>query len=212
MAEAVKLPANRRATRGSLAARRQRRGGEVPAVIYGHKEETISLSLSAHDIGNAIRHGVRVVNVQVDGKNEQALIRDVQWDHLGKEILHVDFERVSADERIVVTVPLELRGTAPGIAAGGVIDQPMHTLSVECLAISLPQSIRVSIGELQIGSVVHVKDLVLPPDVKSMADPDAVVLQVKAKEVEAEAVPAAEPGSAEPEVITRKVATEETEE
>ena len=80
-------------------------------------------------------HGVRVVDIDAGNKLEKALIRDVQWDHLGKALLHVDFARVSADERVEVTVPLEIRGTAAGIAQGGVIDQPIHTLQIECLAV-----------------------------------------------------------------------------
>jgi len=213
MAESVLLVAQKREERGSQAARRLRRQGLIPAVVYGHKEATLSLSLSAEEVENAIRHGVRVVDLQAGGKEEKALIRDVQWDHLGKEILHVDFTRVAVDERIIVTVPLELRGTAPGVTAGGVLDQPIHTLSVECLAISIPDSIRVPIGELQIDGVIHVRDLVLPPGVKAMADPDAIVVHVtqKMEEPEAAAAPVEVPEQAEPEVIGRPAKTEEEE-
>jgi len=137
----------------------------------------------------------------------------VQWDHLGKELLHVDFARVAADERIVLTVPLEIRGTAPGVTAGGQLDQPLHTLSVECLAISVPDHIRVNIGEMQIGSAIHVKELVLPEGIKAMADPEAIVVQVRAPIAEAEASVAAPTvgESTEPEVIGRRVAAEEAE-
>jgi large subunit ribosomal protein L25 len=213
MAETMSLAAQPRKGRGSQAARKLRRQGNVPAVVYGHKEATVPVALSLEELGNVLRHGVRVVDLRVDGKTEKALIREIQWDHLGKHVLHVDFARVAADERVVVTVPLELRGTAPGVTAGGMLDQPIHTLSVECLAVSLPDSIRVNIGELQIGSVVHVRDLVLPEGVKAMVDADAVVVQVRAPE--AEAAPAAAPEAAaqqaEPEVIGRQKAEEEGE-
>jgi large subunit ribosomal protein L25 len=184
----------------------------IPAVLYGHKEETLSITLPAEDLVKAIRHGIRVVDIKAGGKEGKAFIREVQWDHLGKEILHVDFTRVSLDERIVVTVPLELRGTAPGVTAGGLLDQPIHTLSVECLAISIPESIRVNIGELQLDGSIYVRDLVLPEGVKAMSDPDAIVVHVTvpAAEPEAAAAPPAE-GAAEPEVIGRQKA-EETEE
>src|SRR5262249_32296375 len=152
----------------------------VPAVLYGHKEETLSLSLPLEDLVKAIRHGARVVDLQANGNTEKALIREVQWDHLGKDVLHVDFARVAADERIVVPVRIEIRGTAPGVTAGGRLDQPLHTIEVECLALSVPESIRVNIGELQIGDSIHVRDLTLPPDVKAKADPDAVVVHVTA--------------------------------
>jgi large subunit ribosomal protein L25 len=210
MAESLKLETQPRQGRGSQAARRLRRQGLVPAVVYGHKEETLAIALPLDELQKAIRHGVRIVDLKTDGKEQKAFIKDVQWDYLGKELLHVDFARVSLDERIVVTVPLELRGTAPGVAAGGVLDQPIHALSVECLAISIPGSIRVNIGELQVGASLYVRDLVLPEGVKAMSDPDAVVVHVTTPVVEPEAAAAAAaPESAEPEVIGRQKAEEE---
>jgi large subunit ribosomal protein L25 len=187
-----------------------RRKGLVPAVLYGHKEETLSIALPADEVAKAIRHGVRVVDLQAGGKEEKAFIRDVQWDHLGKELLHVDFTRVALDERIVVTVPLELRGTAPGVTAGGLLDQPIHTLSIECLAISIPESIRVNIGELQIEGSIFVRDLALPPGVKAMSDPDAIVVHITKPIAEPEptVAPPVE-GAAEPEVIGRQKTEEE---
>lgn len=213
MAEAIVFVTQPRDTRGSQKAKQMRRKGLVPAVVYGHKEETLSITLPTDDLVKAIRHGVRVVDLKTDGNLQKALIREVQWDHLGKELLHVDFARVSEDERVVVAVPVELKGTAPGIAAGGVIDQPIHSLSIECLVVAVPDSIKVNVGELQLGAAIHVKELVLPPGVKAMADPDAVVVHVTLKQLEAEA-PAAAPlaaEAAEPEVIGRKVAEEEEE-
>jgi large subunit ribosomal protein L25 len=217
MAESVVLAAKPRQADGSRTARNMRRKGQAPGILYGHKEEVIPVTLVLEDLEKAIRHGARVVELDLNGKKEQALIHEVQWDHLGQELLHVDFKRVSRDERVVVNVRLELRGTAPGVTAGGVLDQPLHSLSVEALAISLPESIRVNIGELQIDSVLHARDIVLPQDVKLMTDPDAVVVQVKPPVVEAEA-PAAAPvegaaaATAEPEVITRRVTEEKEEE
>ncbi len=214
MAEAIVFGTKPRQVYGSREARRLRRNGLLPAVLYGHGEETISVTLSREEVEKAIRHGVRVVDIDAGNKVEKALIRDVQWDHLGKALLHVDFARVSADERVEVTVPLEIRGTAPGIAQGGVIDQPIHTLQIECLAISIPESIRVNVGELQLEQALHIRDVVLPPGVKALGDPDAIVVQVKLKEVEPEAVvaPAEVAEQAEPEVIGRQKAAEEPEE
>jgi len=216
MAEAVLLMTKSRKDYGKMNARRLRRQGLVPGVIYGHKEATLSVSLQNDDIKRAVRHGVRVVDIQAEGKVEKALIKEVQWDHLGLEILHVDFARVAADERVEVNVRVELRGTAAGIATGGVIDQPIHLLPVECLAIAVPDSIRVNVSALQLGEAIHVKELVLPDGVKSLSDPDAVVVQVIAKLVEPEAAPAPVEGvvaeQAEPEVIRRERPVEEEEE
>jgi large subunit ribosomal protein L25 len=215
MADAVVLESQARKPHGSGEARRMRRKGIVPGVLYGHKEETLSISLNGEDLEKIIRHGVRVVDLKAGGKVEKALIRAVQWDHLGKELLHVDFTRVALDERVVITVPLQIRGTAIGVTTGGgVLDQPMHTLSIECLAISVPDSIRVNVAELQLGQAIHVKELVLPEGVKAMADGDAVVVHVTLKQIEevAPAPAAATAEAAEPEVITRAKPVAEEEE
>jgi large subunit ribosomal protein L25 len=213
MAESLVLETKPRQGSGTLVARRLRRQGLVPAVIYGHKKETVPVALNGEELTNAIRHGARVVDLKSEAGTEHALIQDLQWDHLGKDILHVDFRRVDINERVEVPVPIELRGIAPGVTAGGILDQPLHTLTVECPVNAVPDSIRVAIGELQIEQAIHVRDLNLPPEVKVLDDPDAIVVHVRPPQVEAEAAaaaPAAE--QAEPEVIGRKVAEEEAEE
>jgi large subunit ribosomal protein L25 len=215
MAEFVEMVTQPRDTSGSQKARQLRRKGLVPAVVYGHKKATVSISLPTEELEKAIRHGARVLDLRTGNDVQKALIKEIQWDHLGKELLHVDFARVAADERVVVTVPVEVKGVAPGIAAGGVLDQPIHVLSVECLAIAVPDSIRVNVGELQLDAAIYVRDLMLPPGVKAMTDPDAIVVHVTAKQIEPEAAPAAAAApvaeTAEPEVIGRKAAPEEEE-
>lgn len=212
MAEIITFETKKRSDFGTQSAKKLRRQGQVPVVLYGHKEETLTLTLPTVALEHAIRHGARVVDLKTDGNMQKALIREVQWDCLGKELLHVDFYRVSADERVVVSVPIEIRGTAPGIAGGGVLDQPLHSLSVECLAIAVPNSIRVNVGEMLLGSIIHIREVVLPEGVKAMQDPDAIVVQVVAKQTE-EVTPAAgaplEVGPAEPERIGRVRAEEE---
>lgn len=213
MVESEVLDAQERKPHGSADARRLRRKGFIPAVLYGHKEATVPLTISRDDLARVMRHGSRVVDLQAGGKTEKALIKEVQWDHLGHDVLHVDFNRVSADERITVEVRIEMRGIAPGVTAGGLLNQPLHTLEVECLAISVPESIRVNIGELQIGGAIHVRELTLPEGVKALADPEAIVVQVAAPAAEAAepAVPG-EATSAEPEIIGRVKGEEEGEE
>jgi large subunit ribosomal protein L25 len=212
MAESVQLAAQPRDSYGSQSARRLRRQGKLPAVVYGHKEATVSVTVPQEEFESALRHGARVFDLDLNGNVERTLIQDVQWDHLGKEVLHADFRRVSKDERVVVTVPIHVRGQAPGAKAGGVLDQPLHTIQVECLVTEVPEHIRVNVGELQIDGVIHVRDLQLPPDVKAMADPDLVVVHVTAPVVAP--APAAAPAAevAEPEVIGRAKAAEEGEE
>jgi len=213
MAQTVEIVAQDRKAYGSRAARRLRKAGQVPGVIYGHKEATVSVAVSGAELNSAIRHGARIIDLKQGDAVQRALIKDLQWDPLGHDILHVDFTRISKDEKLVLPVRVELRGTAPGVTGGGVLSQSLHELTVECLPDSIPSSIRVNIGTLQIGDVIHVKELTLPPGVAVKDDPDAVVVQIMAPMVEAEAptaVPAAE--SAEPEVIGRPKAEEVAEE
>lgn len=209
MAETTVLEAKARSKHGSHFAEKLRKQGQVPAILYGHKLDTVSLALNRDELSKAVRKGVRVLDLKTDDGTQKALINDIQWDHLGMEVLHVDFKRVDINERIAVNVPIELRGNAPGVTGGGVLDQPLHALHVECLAISIPQSIRVSIGELQIGSAIHVRDLHLPEGVKPLDEADAVVVLVKLPTAEAEAAAAPTGETAEPEVIGRKAGEEE---
>ncbi len=212
MAESVVLPIEKREGRGTRLARKLRTQGRVPGVIYGHKEETVSVSVAADALMSAVRHGARVVDLRTDSGLQKAQIAELQWDHLGMELLHVDFRRVAKDERIHVTIPVELKGIAPGVSGGGILDQPIHTLAIECAADSVPESIRVNINELQLGAAIHVRELHLPPGVQALADPDAIVVHVTAPQVVPEAAPAPGAEQAEPEVIGRKAAAEEGEE
>lgn len=208
MAETAVLQTKKREGRGTRTAGKLRKTGQVPAILYGHKEATVSLALEHKQLLEAIRHGVRVVEITTEKGAENAQIVEVQWDHLGKEVLHVDLKRVDKDERIHVHVTVELKGLAPGVTAGGQLDQPMHRLHVECPALAVPDNVRVVINDLQLGQAVHVKDLKLPEGVKALDDPDAIVVHVILKQAEdGSTVEAA--GSVEPEVITRKKTDEE---
>jgi large subunit ribosomal protein L25 len=214
MAETLVLTTKPRGGKGSREAQRLRKQGLVPAVIYGHKEAPESVAVSREELVSAVRHHAHTLEVQTDGKKQTVLIQDVQYDHLGKDILHLDLLRVSATDKIHATVPVELRGTPVGIKGGGVLIQPLHDLHVECLVSARPDSIRVKIDELQLGQAIHVRELQLPEGVKVLNEPDAVVVQIKLPSAQAEVAPIAPvEGAAEPEVITKKKEKdEETEE
>lgn len=200
---------------GSAEARRLRRAGRVPAVVYGHKEANEDVSVSHDDFWRVIRQNQRVVDLATKGATPQkCLVRDVQWDVLGKEVVHVDFERVSADERIHLTIPIRLKGNAPGIGSGSVLSHHLHELEVECPASAIPDVITVNIGGLQLGQAIHVKELQLPEGVKALSDADEVVVAIVAQQAQpVEPLTPTEPGATEPEVITaRKPAEGEGEE
>jgi large subunit ribosomal protein L25 len=207
MADTVKLMTEQRTGQGSRDAARLRKAGRVPAVVYGHKQTPAAITVSREELESALRHHARTLDLQIDGKNETVLIQEVQHDHLGTGLVHVDFRRISRDERVRTVVEIELRGTAPGATGGGVLDQPLHQIHVECPAMAIPDSIRVKIDSLLLGMAIHVKELELPPDVKALDDPDLVVVQIKQAQVPVAVTPTALPAegaAAEPEVITKK--------
>src|SRR4051794_10058652 len=212
MAQNVSLTAQPRTGSGSRAAGKLRKQGLVPAIVYGHKEANVSCAVSAEDLDRAIRvlHA-RVLDLQLDGKKETVLIRELQWDHLGRTMLHVDFARVSATDRVKVTVPVELRN-APKQTGGGVLDQPLHTLHVECSPTQIPEAIRLDITNLTLGAPIHVSDLQLPEGVKVLESPELVVVQLKLPGAEPTVgTTPTEPGAG-PEIIKKEKKAEDAEE
>jgi large subunit ribosomal protein L25 len=211
--EIVKLEAKTRKAAGSRAARRLRKAGELPAIVYGHQQEPEPVLVNAHALGQLLERGTHLVDLQLEGKSQPALIKDVQFAYLGTEPVHVDFVRVARDERVTVKVPLEYKGTPVGINEGGVLEHDMVDVEIECLATEIPDSIRVSIADLRLGQSLHVKDLELPANVTAKTSPDAIVCSVRAKKEEAEvAAPAEGEAAAQPEIITRKREEEGAEE
>ena len=195
---------------GKRNNRRLRDSGYVPAVLYGHKKEVKSLILAAEELDAAVRHGNRFVALS-GGVSENAFIKDVQWNTWGTEILHVDFARVSAHEKVHVTVAIELRGESPGTKDGGVVKHALHTIELECEAASVPEKISVNINHLDFGKIFHVSDLELPKGVKALTDATAPVVSCMAPVEVSEEDESANAGGEEPEVIGRKKTEEEEE-
>ncbi|MFO0798198.1 MAG: 50S ribosomal protein L25 [Gemmataceae bacterium] len=203
MAETATLKAEPRTGSGSRHADKLRKSGRIPAIVYGHKEANVAVSVAADELDRLIRvQHARVLNLEVGGKTETVLVRDLQWDHLGRHMLHVDFARVSASDKVRVTIPVELRNS-PKQTGGGVLDQPLHTLHIECSPTAIPDSIRIDITGLTLGAPIHVRELALPAGVTVLEAPEAVVVQLKLPGAEAAAAPAAEPGAG-PEVIKKE--------
>lgn len=203
------IAASQRAKRGSAEARRLRRASQIPAVVYGHKEANEDIAISHDDFWTVIRYNQRIIDVEVKGgKPQKCLVRDVQWDVLGKEVVHVDFERVSADERIHLNVPVKLKGT-PIIPPGSVLNFHLHELEIECSVINIPESIVVNVADLKLGQAIHVKELQLPEGVKALSDPDETVIAIIQHVEKVEATPLEGAAVVEPEVLTARKPTEE---
>ena len=199
------LNASKRTETGKRRMRRLRQAGSIPAVLYGHGEETVAISVPSEEIDAAIRHGSQLVDLTGD-LNESALISDVQWDTFGMHPLHIDFTRVSKTEKVNVTVQLELRGVAPGTKEGGVVTQSLHELEINCPAIAIPENIEVNINHLELEGVIHASELTLPEGATLLVPEDQVVAQCitpTAEPEEGEEEAAAAEG-AEPEVIGKK--------
>src|SRR3954466_5185425 len=164
---------------GSRANKRLRDAGFVPGVIYGHKEDVVPVTLPKIELVKHLNHGAHLFALALDGKNENVLVKDVQYDHLGIEVLHVDFARVDLNERVEVTVPLLLKGDPKGEAEGGVLQQVVADLEIECLVRQIPAQIRHNVSAMGLNDVLHVKDLQLPSGVRATQDPDLMVATVK---------------------------------
>jgi large subunit ribosomal protein L25 len=212
MNQTSSLEAKIREQKGSKTAARVRKEGRIPAIVYGHKEEPISVSLDAHDFVETLHHGHRLLDVKIGPDTQKLLVKDVQYDYLGRQIIHVDLMRVDVTEIIQVTVPIELKGVAQGTHEGGIVEEHADHIDVKCLAVNIPESLIVSIKELTVDGSIYARDIKLPDGVTLASPADMLIvachLPIAAKtteEVETEA-PAA------PEVITKGKAEEEKEE
>ena len=210
MAETLQVEA--RKSRGKRNAKRLRAGGKVPAVLYGHGEKTVSLAVPAEQLTAAVRHGSRVVDLK-GAVSDSALVRELQYDTFGLEILHVDFTRVSADERVHVKVRLEVRGQAAGLKEGGIIEHLIHEVEIECPVAAIPDMIFINVAALKLDESMTVGQATLPEGAKIVSGADEIAVQcLKPLETEEEAA-AAPPGAegVEPELIRKEKPAEEEE-
>jgi large subunit ribosomal protein L25 len=191
---------------------RLRRSGRLPAILYGHGEEPVSLALAADQVEASLRHGAKVVDLDGDATGK-ALLQDVQWDTFGHQVLHVDLLRVVAGEKVTVEVPIELRGESPGVREGGIIEQPIHSIEIEVPLDVVPEKLHLSIKNLKIGDYLTAKDIIdLPPGATVLSDEEELIVQCVMPLAEEEEAAAAEEGAAaEPEVISKGKAEEEEE-
>jgi len=211
MAKQVKLKVEPRMSVGRSAVRKLKARGVIPAIIYGGKDKPQPLQVSARDINAMMSHasGENVlVELEVAGEksNRTALVQEVQHSPVSGDILHIDFHAISMDETIQAEVPLEPTGIPNGVKNfGGLLEQSLRMLTIECLPRDLPDRITVDVSQLNIGDSIHVRQIQLPSGVTSKVPPDLTAFSVLAPTVEEEPVVAeAEAAAAGPEVITEK--------
>ena len=199
MSAPVALTAEKRSALGSRANVRLRKQGTVPAVVYGHHKDTLPVQLNTKEFTKLIAHGTHLFNLSFDGHSESVLLKDVQWDTFGKELLHVDFARVDLNERVTVTVGIELKGDPIGEKDGGVLQQILNELELDVVVTEIPDVITVDVSGLKKDDEIRVSDLKLGGSIKILTDEDQLIAKVE--ELEEIADDTAEEGSAEPEVI-----------
>ena len=176
MEKALLLKAEIREQTGSKHAVNVRKQGRIPAIVYGHKKEPVAVSLDEHNFVEGLHHGHRLLDVQLGKKKEKMLVKDLQYDHLGKNIIHADLIRVDVSETVKVTVPIELKGMAQGTHEGGIIEEHTDRLEVECKVTDIPESIIVSIKEIGVGDNLHAGDIELPAGVKLASSPETLLV------------------------------------
>jgi large subunit ribosomal protein L25 len=199
------LRATRREGGGKGVARKLRGTGKVPAILYGHGDRTQALAVDAHDLDLLLHHvnpENTIIGLEIDGQRTDALIREIQKHPYRPEFLHVDFLQVHGDEALKLDVPVRLTGTPVGVREhGGVLDQVLYSLHVECLPGNIPEVAEVDISALNIGESVRVGDVNIP-NVTILMDADLPVASVLEARVHDEGVEGdATSAVAEPEVL-----------
>jgi large subunit ribosomal protein L25 len=205
MAEAI--PVEIRQSLGKRNMRRMRGAGQTPAVLYGHGKETVSLAVPTAAIESAIRRGSRYIEF-TGALDEGAMVRELQWNTWGSEILHIDFIRASADEKVTVSLSIELRGEAPGIKTGGVVEHLLHEVAVECSATNVPEKLLGNINSLELGDMITLADIKVGEGVVLQDDLTRVVAQC-VEPVEIIEEEESESSGVEPEVIGQKEENDE---
>jgi len=197
------LNAKSRESRGTSNARRMRAAGEIPAILYGHGKECLSLTLRKDEVVKALSHGAHLVDL-AGLVSESAFVKSVQWDTFGQNVLHLDLTRIDKSESVILKLALELRGDSPGTRHGGVVEHPVHEVEIECPAAAIPDKLSISINALELGESITAAAIELPDGAKLMMDADTVVVQCVESKSQDDDEMAGLGGEAEPEVIGRK--------
>lgn len=207
------LIAEKRDSKGSAEARRIRRAGKVPAVIYGEVDEPTTMTVDAHALDVFLRQGQSIINIKLDGKEQQAIIREIQRHPVYSTILHIDFLGIKKGHKISLAIPIHFEGKAKGLNEGGRFFSLKNDVNIEVLPKDVPDEIIVNIDDLGLNDSVRVKDLV-EENMTILDDPEDIICRIEIpkvveepvadEEAEFEGEEEEEEESAEPEVITAK--------
>ncbi len=210
MAEKSKLTATVRKETGKGIAKRLRKEGMLPAVVYGHKSAPIPLTIDLKQlkhliIGEESEHKLFDLSIEGNGKptEKTVMIKELQIDPVKRHYLHVDFFEVAMDEEVTISMLINFTGEAAGVKVGGVLQQVRRELEIRCLPSQIPDSLEIDVSSLNIGDSIHLKDVQLPPGVKVLEDVDLTIATILAPTVEKEVE------EAPPEEVEEEKAAEE---
>jgi len=211
--EEIFLEAELREEKGSAKARELRNNGYLPSVVYFHGKDALSIKFSKSALLKLVhQHRLEsvIINLKIKddkkAKGRPCLVKEIQYDPVSEDIIHVDFNEISLTEAIKVNVSIEIKGEAIGVKQeGGSLEHILWELEVECLPTNIPKNIEVDVSALKMGEAIYVKDIVFPEGVKPLNDPAAIVLHIAAPMKEEAPVEAVEgEDKQEPEVIKEK--------
>lgn len=168
------ISVTKREETGSLRMKRLRQTGQIPGVLYGHGKETVMLSIKESELNRAINAGSYIVQLE-GGVTESALIKDVQWDAFGSNVIHVDLTRIDAKEAVEVSIPVELKGDAPGSAKGGVVKFHNHEITINCPADKLPEKLELKITSLDLDQTLTASEIELPAGATLVSEPGETI-------------------------------------
>lgn len=200
------ISATKRDRLGSRYAQRERAAGRLPVVIYGHGQEPLSVTVDAKATVTHLLKGEKVFALDLDGATETVLVKEIQYDYLGTNIIHLDLARVDINERVVVHARCKYVGEAPGLkTVGAIMMHPTEELEIECTVANIPDRIEVDVSDLQVGHSIQAGQITLPlPTMKLLTDPVRVVATIVVKGEEPTAEESEVTAGAEPVVIKEK--------
>lgn len=195
---------------GKRYAARVRAEGKMPAVIYGHKQDPVHVSVNSKELIELLHHNAHLIEVEVAGKAAPCLVKDIQWDYLGSNIIHVDLTRVDLSEEVEVEVQIELVGDAAGLKeVGSLLDQNSSTILVKCRADAIPEMISHDVSEMVVGDSLMASGLALPDGVALASDAESLIAHLSVTKVGEDEDEDGEGTTDEPEVIGGKPEDEE---
>jgi large subunit ribosomal protein L25 len=216
MAEQIKLSATSRTEKGKGVAKRLRREGKLPAVVYGHKTDPIALTIDSKQLLKLIVEGKsehKLFGLSIEGNGKPiekiVMIKELQIHPLKRNFLHVDFFEVAMDEEITLSLVIKLVGEAPGVEMGGMLQQVRRDIEIKCLPSQIPDTVEIDVSALNIGDSVHLNDIQLPEGIKVLDDADLTIATVLAPVVEKEVEPEEVEGELEEEAAAAEAGAEE---